>query len=186
MKNLKQYFYVLGLLAIVALSGCGGGDSTTSTTSSTPSPTPSVATPFTLALIGDSPYGASPTDTAEFLKYPSYVAAINSDKDVSMVLHTGDLHSGKQYCTQDFNQSVFNMFAAFTTPFVYTIGDNEWIDCQKVKEGGGTTNSYQLGDPYANLDIVRSLYFSQPGKTCLLYTSPSPRDRQKSRMPSSA
>ena len=27
--------------------------------------------------------------------------------------------------------------------------------------------------------------FTQPG-TCLLYTSPSPRDRQKSRMPSSA
>ena len=25
-----------------------------------------------------------------------------------------------------------------------------------------------------------------PGKICLLYTSPSPRDRQKSRMPSSA
>ena len=25
-----------------------------------------------------------------------------------------------------------------------------------------------------------------PYKTCLLYTSPSPRDRQKSRMPSSA
>ena len=27
---------------------------------------------------------------------------------------------------------------------------------------------------------------SGSGKTCLLYTSPSPRDRQKSRMPSSA
>ena len=27
---------------------------------------------------------------------------------------------------------------------------------------------------------------SDPGSTCLLYTSPSPRDRQKSRMPSSA
>ena len=26
----------------------------------------------------------------------------------------------------------------------------------------------------------------KPVKTCLLYTSPSPRDRQKSRMPSSA
>ena len=25
-----------------------------------------------------------------------------------------------------------------------------------------------------------------PGKTCLLYTSPSPRDRTRSRMPSSA
>ena len=28
--------------------------------------------------------------------------------------------------------------------------------------------------------------FSLPGGACLLYTSPSPRDRQKSRMPSSA
>ena len=27
---------------------------------------------------------------------------------------------------------------------------------------------------------------TKPGKFCLLYTSPSPRDRQKSRMPSSA
>ena len=26
----------------------------------------------------------------------------------------------------------------------------------------------------------------EPARTCLLYTSPSPRDRQKSRMPSSA
>jgi hypothetical protein len=137
------------------LSGCGGGDSTTSSTN----------TASTIALIGDSPYGASPTDTAEFTKYPSYIAAINSDKDVSMVLHTGDLHSGSQYCTQDYNQSIFNLFQTFATPLIYTIGDNEWIDCQKVKEGGGTTNSYQLGDPYANLNIVRSLFFSQPGKT---------------------
>ena len=29
-------------------------------------------------------------------------------------------------------------------------------------------------------------YLGPPGNTCLLYTSPSPRDRQKSRMPSSA
>ena len=38
---------------------------------------------------------------------------------------------------------------------------------------------------------VRDLVWDQqshlvPGKRCLLYTSPSPRDRQKSRMPSSA
>ena len=29
-------------------------------------------------------------------------------------------------------------------------------------------------------------YLVQKARTCLLYTSPSPRDRQKSRMPSSA
>ena len=34
------------------------------------------------------------------------------------------------------------------------------------------------------LELCRSL--KQDPRTCLLYTSPSPRDRQKSRMPSSA
>ena len=37
-------------------------------------------------------------------------------------------------------------------------------------------------------DGVQAVYVDTPGlhKDCLLYTSPSPRDRQKSRMPSSA
>jgi len=148
----KHFFGLVALLAAAAaLSGCAGFGG---------KPTPS-----TIALIGDSPYGANPTDTAEFKKYPAYIAAINSDKDVSMVLHTGDIHSGKQYCTQEYNQSIFNQWLSFAAPLVYIPGDNEWIDCQKAKQGGGTTNSYQLGDPYANLDIVRSLFFSQPGKT---------------------
>ena len=36
-----------------------------------------------------------------------------------------------------------------------------------------------------NLTLFSSIFTPQ-GKYCLLYTSPSPRDRQKSRMPSSA
>ena len=36
------------------------------------------------------------------------------------------------------------------------------------------------------LNDKKSLMFLGGGKSCLLYTSPSPRDRQKSRMPSSA
>ena len=36
------------------------------------------------------------------------------------------------------------------------------------------------------LIIERYWHFATAHKTCLLYTSPSPRDRQKSRMPSSA
>ena len=35
-------------------------------------------------------------------------------------------------------------------------------------------------------EIDRGLYRVGEGITCLLYTSPSPRDRQKERMPSSA
>ena len=40
-----------------------------------------------------------------------------------------------------------------------------------------------MGPEYTRL---RSLVKSEGLHTCLLYTSPSPRDRQKSRMPSSA
>ena len=35
-------------------------------------------------------------------------------------------------------------------------------------------------------DYLKSFFHPEHGKDCLLYTSPSPRDRQKSRMPSSA
>ena len=55
-------------------------------------------------------------------------------------------------------------------------------------------------DPFTNTlflfcgrrrDRIKGLYWENDGfillyKRCLLYTSPSPRDRQKSRMPSSA
>ena len=37
-----------------------------------------------------------------------------------------------------------------------------------------------------NLDIQEGEFLTMLGPSCLLYTSPSPRDRQKSRMPSSA
>ena len=36
------------------------------------------------------------------------------------------------------------------------------------------------------LEDRKSLFFEEGGRACLLYTSPSPRDRQKTRMPSSA
>ncbi len=36
------------------------------------------------------------------------------------------------------------------------------------------------------LDALNSIGMGRGANTCILYTSPSPRDRQKSRMPSSA
>ena len=52
---------------------------------------------------------------------------------------------------------------------------------------------YDYGDKYQNHKNISELWSSYLGKkisahdvACLLYTSPSPRDRQKSRMPSSA
>src|SRR5262245_57351454 len=54
---------------------------------------------MTIAVYGDAPYGTSPTDTSETLATPAFIANINADPDVQLVMHVGDIHSGKQYCT---------------------------------------------------------------------------------------
>ena len=53
-------------------------------------------------------------------------------------------------------------------------------DCINIAlENNLTVQRGRLDQRSANIDLNQS-------KICLLYTSPSPRDRQKSRMPSSA
>ena len=58
--------------------------------------------------------------------------------------------------------------------------------------GGGSGNGSGRGPTPPNVDeLIRDLQdkikrFLPGGKTCLLYTSPSPRDYAASRMPSSA
>ena len=39
---------------------------------------------------------------------------------------------------------------------------------------------------FGKLDLLRNDQLNNKNKICLLYTSPSPRDRTRSRMPSSA
>ncbi|MDX6686015.1 MAG: hypothetical protein QOF86_2143 [Baekduia sp.] len=141
-----------------------------------------VGQPTTLAVYGDSPYGTSPADTSEFLATPAFVDSINADPDVSLVMQVGDIHSGKQYCTEAYDQSIFDQWKRFADPLVYTPGDNEWADCHKAAEGGGTYNAatqqvdfkkdasgnlidYAGGNPVANLALVRRIFFPQPGMT---------------------
>ena len=136
----------------------------------------------TLAVYGDSPYGTSPTDNAQTLATPAFIDSINADPDVSLVMHIGDIHSGKQYCTQAYDQQIFDLWTRYRDPLVYTPGDNEWTDCHKAAEGGGTYNAatgqidyvkdaagnpvdYAGGDPVANLGLVRSIFFARPGMT---------------------
>ncbi len=139
--------------------------------------------PFTLAVYGDAPYGTSPADTSELQATPAFIADVNADPDVSTVIHVGDIHSGKQYCTAAYNQSVAALWKTFADPLVYTPGDNEWTDCHKTGEGGGKYNTatgtidpvldpatgrpvgYASGNPAANLDLVRRTFFPTPGRT---------------------
>ncbi|NBP40081.1 MAG: hypothetical protein EBS54_08170 [Betaproteobacteria bacterium] len=158
----------LGLFAIIgavfgSIAACSDGSSS----------------PFSVALIGDSPYGAAYGDTAQLKANPAFIAAVGRDTTLSMALHVGDIHSGKEFCTESFNRTIFDQWKAFTLPLVYVPGDNEWADCHKAKEGGGTYSastgsinyvttdggSYAKGDPIANLALIRSIFFSTPGKT---------------------
>jgi hypothetical protein len=162
----------IGAIALaIGITACGPGD---------PAPLPQK---FTVAVIGDTPYGLNPTDTAQFLLQPAFLKSINDDKDLSFVIHGGDIHSGKEYCTEAYNRSVYSQLTtAITLPIVYTPGDNEWTDCHKAKEGGGTWNAatnsisyvlgtdgkqvdYAGGDPIANLALVRQIFFPTAGKT---------------------
>jgi hypothetical protein len=137
---------------------------------------------FTYAVYGDAPYGVSPTDTSETDATPAFIDAVNSDPDVSAVVHVGDIHSGKQFCTESYDRQIAGLWSDFADPMVYTPGDNEWTDCHKAAEGGGTYNAttgqieflkdgqgndvdYAGGNPVANLDLVRSIFFAQPGAT---------------------
>jgi hypothetical protein len=138
---------------------------------------------ITYAVYGDAPYGTTPTDTAEFQATPAFIQSVNADPDVSGVIHVGDIHSGKQFCTQTYDQSIADLWRQFTDPLVYTPGDNEWADCHKSAEGGGAYDpvtgqikyvkdpvtgqpiDYAGGNPVSNLALVRSIFFPEPGDT---------------------
>lgn len=118
-----------------------------------------------IAAFGDWPYNPNLLNAA-----PRLIDSVNADKEVSLVLHIGDIHSGSMACTSagilpaiatsnpGWNQGVFADFQKFRTPVVYTPGDNEWADCHKTKE-------FKSGDPLKELSSVRSLFFSRPGHT---------------------
>jgi hypothetical protein len=131
----------------------------------------------TLAIFGDSPYGLSPTDDSQVKLTPAFIDAINADPSVGSVAFVGDIHSGKSFCTIDYDTTIAGLWKGFADPLVYTPGDNEWSDCHKTGEGGGKYNattgaidyvangSYAGGNPVDNLALVRSTFFSKPGRT---------------------
>lgn len=136
----------------------------------------------TIAVYGDSPYGVTPTDTSQVAATPAFIDSINADPDVSLVMHIGDIHSGKQFCTQAYDETIFDLWRRFRDPLVYTPGDNETTDCNKKAEGGGAYNpstqqidyvldadaipvDYERGDPVANLRLIRTIFFPRPNVT---------------------
>lgn len=172
---MRKAFIVAGVAATAIIAALAPASSATAETDR--------RHPLTLAVYGDAPYGTSPSDTSEFEAAPAFIDSINADSQVSLVTHVGDIHSGKQFCTKTYDQSIADLWTKFKDPLVYTPGDNEWTDCHKVAEGGGIYNAttqqidyavdpvtnrpidYANGNPVANLDLVRSIFFPKAGHT---------------------
>jgi hypothetical protein len=49
---------------------------------------------------------------------------VNADPKVDLVLHVGDIHSGKEYCTNSYDESIYDLWTQYKDPLVYTPGDN--------------------------------------------------------------
>jgi len=122
---------------------------------------PSTAQPATLAVIGDIPYG-----TPLIGEFPSDVAEINADPNVSRVIHLGDIKNGSTRCDTSYFQQIRGDFDGFADPLVYTPGDNEWTDCHRANNGGyipaGPTPA---GQEPSRLDTIRTLFFDRHGVT---------------------
>ena len=146
----------LAVLAIVGASASAGSNPNT----------------LTLAVYGDAPYWDTTKalpKISEFNATPAFIETVNADPSIQEVVHVGDIHSGSEACTQNYDQQVFNLWKGFTRPLVYTPGDNEWSDCTKTKELAGTDvfgNGPDFdGAPLVHLNLVRSIFFANPGWT---------------------
>ena len=69
--------------------------------------------------------------------------------------------------------------------YLKLIGDHQIPKGKSGNKALWTIKDPQVKFEEGSAEFLASVYYKK-GKTCLLYTSPSPRDRQKSRMPSSA
>jgi hypothetical protein len=108
--------------------------------------------PTSIGLLGDVPYGSSQRS-----KMAALIRAINSDPQISLVLHAGDTKSGTEACSNSFYADRFTLFNTFADPFVLTPGDNDWTDCH--------TSSAGRYVPTERLAKLRATWYPTPGRT---------------------
>jgi hypothetical protein len=151
---------VVSLAAVVLLLGSAGcaveveaaSPGTTRPGPSSQAPVaPSVPASFSFVVIGDIPYGP-----AQLATFPTWVGRINSEPNVELVAHLGDVEDSSSPCSDAYNSIIKKQFNRFTAPLVYTPGDNEWTDCPRGGDGASATE---------RLAAVRETFFPIPGWT---------------------
>jgi hypothetical protein len=107
---------------------------------------------FSFVALGDMPYNL-PDDYA---KFDRLIAAVNALKP-AFTLHMGDIKSGALPCSDEVLKNSYDQIQTFEGALVYTIGDNEWIDCHRKAAGGY--------NPRERLMKLREIFFAAPAKS---------------------
>lgn len=107
---------------------------------------------FSFVALGDVPYNVP----GDYAKFDRLIAAVNAMKP-AFTLHMGDTKSGKTPCSDELLKTAYDQLQTFEGALVYTIGDNEWVDCHR-KEAGGF-------NPRERLAKVREMFFATPEKS---------------------
>jgi len=107
---------------------------------------------FSFVALGDMPYNL-PEDYA---KFDRLIAAVNTLKP-AFTLHMGDIKSGSLPCSDEVLKKSYDQIQTFEGALVYTIGDNEWLDCHRKAAGGY--------DPRERLARLREMFFANPAKS---------------------
>ena len=85
----------------------------------------------------------------------------------------------------DRGRKIFNAFLIIVaSTFLFLLPLTDVVEAFKTYQQEDTFSVTTTDLTTANITFSETLY--EEDMTCLLYTSPSPRDRQRSRMPSSA
>ena len=83
-------------------------------------------------------------------------------------------------------------YGAYMFSVVILVSITDWIDAKKIYIGGALITCFScvgfgfFAEGYWTAMLFRTMGGIGLAGTCLLYTSPSPRDQRGSRMPSSA
>jgi hypothetical protein len=84
---------------------------------------------FQIGLIGDTGY--TPEAEQALLAVRRHMGQL----PLAFVVHDGDTQVGGEPCNRARSDHVENVFNGFAAPFIYTPGDNEWLDCPDGKAG---------------------------------------------------
>lgn len=103
--------------------------------------------PYAIGLWGDMPY----SNQQATVGVPNLIADMNA-QNLAFTVHDGDLKQGSGACTDSIYTRGFAYFQSLSAPAIFTPGDNDWVDCDRV---AGYNSLVQL-------DKERALFFSTP------------------------